>query len=55
MQIDNKQNRLRYINTAIYYWESKQKGVLFWWDKNKYTNEFINSQIIFFNKMKHNL
>ena len=53
MQIDIKENRLRYIDGAIYYWKEKLKGTIFWWDKNRYSNEFILSQINFFKSMKN--
>lgn len=53
MQINNKQNRLHYINGAIWYWEEKLKGTVFWWDNKTYTNEFIKSQIVFFKEMKN--
>jgi hypothetical protein len=50
--LNEKENRLRYIDNAIWYWEQKLKGTIFWWDKNIYSNEWILSQIIFFKEMK---
>jgi len=49
---NNKENRLRYIDNAIWYLEQKLKGTIFWWDKKEYSNEWILSQITFFKEMK---
>lgn len=49
---NNKENRLRYLCNAIWYWEQKLKGTIFWWDKKKYSDEWILSQITFFKEMK---
>ena len=41
------------INSAVWYWEEKQKGTIFWWEVKQYSQEFIKEQIIFFkNKLK---
>lgn len=53
MTEEMKQNRLRYIDGAIWYWEERLKGVVFWWNKKEYTKDFILDQITFFKEMKN--
>jgi len=43
-----KNNKIRYINNAIWYWEEKLKGTIFWWEEKQYSEKFIKEQIIFF-------
>ena len=36
------------LNSAVWYWEEKLKGTMFWWEVKQYSQEFIKEQIIFF-------
>jgi hypothetical protein len=46
----NNKFKINYINNAIWYWEEKLKGTIFWWEEKQYSQKFIEKQIIFFNK-----
>lgn len=48
----DKDNRLRHIDSAIWYWGEKLKGTVFWWDKKEYSNDWILAQIKYFKEMK---
>jgi hypothetical protein len=46
--MDENKYKTNCINNAVWYWQEKLKGTIFWWEVKQYSQEFIKEQIIFF-------
>lgn len=52
MDPQQKENKLRAINNAIWFWQMLLQGHKFWYDKKTYTKEWCAEQIQYFEGMK---
>ncbi len=48
-------HKLKIINNAIYSWEQRYNGIIFWFDVKIYSKEWCLEQILFFKKLKQKL